>query len=106
MRLDQALGILVPAGRTVYEQVLRLIATLLVLFYLKKDPAYDISLVVPGYRATSSTNSAHALSRALAWIRAVERRVPFVYSRLGLGANWEAAIEKMRIHCECELYVQ
>ena len=83
-----------------YEQVLRLVATLLVLIFLKKEcsASFDIDLATPGYkghllRDEQGWNS--ALSKTLNWIRGVEKRIPCMYSRLELGANWEDAMENM-----------
>lgn len=81
-------------GDKVYQEVLKLVATVLMLALLRAHfpDLFPISLDPLTARSFLADEKwGLKIKKALQWLKAIDRKVPSVCSRLELGANWENA---------------
>ncbi|KAJ7391394.1 Protein mono-ADP-ribosyltransferase parp4 [Desmophyllum pertusum] len=95
-------------GPKTFEAVQRLLATLMMLAFIKLRLCVEFPLTLPPGQAFEVNVDglvgepySKDITRALKWIKIQERTIPLLYSRLEFGANWEAAtqtiVQKMNI---------
>uniref|UniRef100_A0A8C8SAS2 Poly [ADP-ribose] polymerase n=1 Tax=Pelusios castaneus TaxID=367368 RepID=A0A8C8SAS2_9SAUR len=83
------------------KEVLQLIATLLVLQFIRyKQPLEGITFKSLMKLDDSSTSSAShwafdSLKKAVEWVRRVDRQFPAICRRLELGTDWDSATKKL-----------
>jgi len=94
-------------GPRVFEEVQRLLSTLIVLAFIKFRLSIEFPLILPlgatfevkiGGLGEPYTKD---ITRALKWVKIQEQKIPMLYARLEFGANWEAAtqniVQEMRV---------
>lgn len=89
-------------GLKVFESVKRLLATFMMLAFIKLRLYVEFPLTLPFGRPESEVTVAGLgkeyskdITKALKWIKIKERKIPLLYSRLEFGVNWEAATQTM-----------
>lgn len=89
-------------GLKVFESVKRLLATVMMLAFIKLRLHVECPLTLPFGRPESEVTVtglgeeySKDILKALKWIKIQERKIPLLYSRLEFGVNWEAATQTM-----------
>lgn len=93
--------IILLLGSTIYEALVRLIATLLILKrisllnYEKFPVVFSPKIAIQQKDAISPEEFTQALKMAVEFASGMDMKFPSLYSRLELGRNWDEVILKL-----------
>lgn len=88
-------------GSKVYDALVRLIATLLILKRITLMPCHNFPIVftpkisILQEDAISPAKFIQALKKAVQFSSSMDKRFPKLYSRLELGRNWDEVVDKL-----------